>query len=544
MDTEFFFDTHGDSQATGSAATPSGHMGHPGPSSNTPHNQNQQHQHDEGNFDIGVDIGHLNMNIDMNSLNSLNSMNVPMNMNMNMNNMNIPMNMNMPMNNAHMHMPILDMPLNMNAVNPGLGMNMNMNMNGVNMLDMGMGMGMDMDLHPTSAPHEMNMGGQMPINMAGLDSSYNNHDSVGMANSHSYSNEQATPSQTPISASTSVPLFSTALVHSYSNPDHPQVPLPISANSSSVPDFGETGTNNASISKKQSPRRHAEKRRSSLQLDDVPSSSSLLSSSASAAAIASANQQKRTRASGEILDYLVAEFSKNSNPTTQMRKEISSRTGMPERSVRIWFQNRRAKARKLEKLNQSAGAGNSSGNANTNFNANTNGNEINADAMINSSNPSTPHNIMNNVNNPISSSGSMMGNMSTNANSLFQQSDMKIALSRMNTAPVEINGKYYLIECKSLSVGNWQRIKSGYLKSDTLNTLTNLSPKLLGEIMSTTDLLVILSKKDQELNYFFSGVFQNEKVLFRIFYPILNILKCSLLNQTQHIFFFMIRRTP
>lgn len=188
-------------------------------------------------------------------------------------------------------------------------------------------------------------------------------------------------------------------------------------------------------------------------------------------------QGKRTRASGEILTYLINEFNKNSNPTTQMRKAIASKTGMPERSVRIWFQNRRAKARKMEKLQQTY----------------TNG-HIN------------DHNTSNEMHN---------------------------LLSKIDTLPIEINEKYSFINSRCISVGTWQRIRTGNVNLDYLNEMVNLSPKIIYSLMESTDLLVMLSKKDQEINYFFSGVFQNDKVLFRIFYPIVSIVKSSILNQSQ-----------
>lgn len=59
--------------------------------------------------------------------------------------------------------------------------------------------------------------------------------------------------------------------------------------------------------------------------------------------------QKRSRPSGEHLDYLMLEFRKNPNPLLDIRREIADRTGLPEKLVRIWFQNRRAKTRKKEK---------------------------------------------------------------------------------------------------------------------------------------------------------------------------------------------------
>lgn len=214
------------------------------------------------------------------------------------------------------------------------------------------------------------------------------------------------------------------------------------------------------------------------------SSSRRKSFNASAGGVDDGGQGKRTRASGEILNYLIAEFNRNSNPTTAMRKSIAAKTGMPERSVRIWFQNRRAKARKLEKLQKGPSS----------------------DARRSDEGDSGDH-----------SSATPLGSM----------------LSRMDTLPVDINEKYSFIQCRCVSVGSWQRIRTGSTNGEYLKDMVNLSPKIIYRLMETTDLLVVLSKKDQEINYFFSGVFQNDKVLFRIFFPIVSIVKSSILNQSQ-----------
>lgn len=221
----------------------------------------------------------------------------------------------------------------------------------------------------------------------------------------------------------------------------------------------------------------------------------------------SATLPKRTRASGEILRFLTDQFNMNSNPSSAQRKEIAEKTGMPERSVRIWFQNRRAKARKqgkLEKKDDSNAIGTISNDQHNNNNNNSNitNNHNGSNQNVNKTTPSS-------ISNP------------SRTNSPFNLSA---------SHPIEVNNKYYIMECKNLSIGNWQRIKAGYI---TNTYLPNLSPQSIIQLMSTTDLVVILSKKDAELNYFFSGVFQNEKVLFRIFYPVRNIIKCSLLNQTD-----------
>jgi regulatory protein PHO2 len=192
---------------------------------------------------------------------------------------------------------------------------------------------------------------------------------------------------------------------------------------------------------------------------------------------------KRTRASGEVLDYLLSEFERNHNPSPEQRKEMSERTGMNEKAVRIWFQNRRAKVRKFEKISKSSSSSRS--------------NSLNTGLT----NPNLNF---------------------TNLNSLNKAN---------SDIPIDINEFYGFIDCSSLSVGSWQRIKSGHHDSHSLqNNLIKLSPFSLNSVMNKVDLLVILSKKNAEINYFFSAIANNSKILFRIFYPMSSILTCSLLD--------------
>lgn len=198
---------------------------------------------------------------------------------------------------------------------------------------------------------------------------------------------------------------------------------------------------------------------------------------------------KRARASGEVLDYLLQEFEHNHNPSPEQRKEISDRTSMSEKAVRIWFQNRRAKLRKLERMGRNSTGGNG-GHGGTSSIHSSRSNSI----SIHDSRP----------------------------NSL---------LYNFNSIPIEINEKYCLVDCLSLSVGSWQRIKTGFHDENVLKlSLSNLSPFTLNTVMSNVDLLVILSKKNLELNYFFLAILNNCKILFRIFYPILSIITCLLLD--------------
>lgn len=197
---------------------------------------------------------------------------------------------------------------------------------------------------------------------------------------------------------------------------------------------------------------------------------------------------KRTRASGEVLDLLLLEFERNQNPSPEQRKDISDKTGMAEKAVRIWFQNRRAKLRKFERLN-------------------------------------SEHKERNTYNN------SSIHSSRSNSLSLVSPTTSNNYLSQPSNIPIEVNEKYCFIDCSSLSVGLWQRIKLGYHDELALkNNLVNLSPFTLNSTMNNVDLLVILSKRNSEINYFFSAISNNSKILFRIFYPISSIVTCSLLD--------------
>lgn len=55
------------------------------------------------------------------------------------------------------------------------------------------------------------------------------------------------------------------------------------------------------------------------------------------------SDQRRTRASREQVRILEEAFNVNTQPNAKTRETLSKRLGMTERSVQIWFQNRRAK---------------------------------------------------------------------------------------------------------------------------------------------------------------------------------------------------------
>ncbi|KAJ5090252.1 hypothetical protein N7532_008936 [Penicillium argentinense] len=66
---------------------------------------------------------------------------------------------------------------------------------------------------------------------------------------------------------------------------------------------------------------------------------------------------KRQRATQDQLVTLEVEFNKNPTPTAATRERIASDINMTERSVQIWFQNRRAKIKMLAKKSIETGEG-------------------------------------------------------------------------------------------------------------------------------------------------------------------------------------------
>ena len=193
---------------------------------------------------------------------------------------------------------------------------------------------------------------------------------------------------------------------------------------------------------------------------------------------------KRTRALGDVLEYLLREFARNQKPPPDHRKSIAAHTGMLEKAVRIWFQNRRAKLRKVEKMKGT----------------DTNGN-------------------------------SQSGSINTNTTSGTAAHLTPALLAVHSESSVDINGKYSLIDCLLLSVGLWQRVKTGSFDIDLMKQLfVNLLPHVVNLMMGDGDLLVILLRKNYEVNYFFLAITNNSKILFRIFYPVSLVVQCLVLN--------------
>jgi hypothetical protein len=64
--------------------------------------------------------------------------------------------------------------------------------------------------------------------------------------------------------------------------------------------------------------------------------------------------RKRSRATPEQLAILEATFEKNTSPNSKLREALAERVHMSERSIQIWFQNRRAKVKNTQKRHQQA----------------------------------------------------------------------------------------------------------------------------------------------------------------------------------------------
>lgn len=69
--------------------------------------------------------------------------------------------------------------------------------------------------------------------------------------------------------------------------------------------------------------------------------------------MSSSSSKKRTRASPEQLAILEETFQNNTSPNSKMRELLGEKLGMNERSIQIWFQNRRAKVKLMQKRAQS-----------------------------------------------------------------------------------------------------------------------------------------------------------------------------------------------
>ena len=228
------------------------------------------------------------------------------------------------------------------------------------------------------------------------------------------------------------------------------------------------------------------------------------------------NGKSRSRIPREVLDVFLQEFKKNISPSSEDRKRIAAQCNIEEKKVRIWFQNKRAKLKKIQ---------NKMNNENMSNQTYAYNNQ-----MMNSQEYQQPNDYINKENNYMDQAQYMMDD----------EFDMD---NIFDNVPWGLNKNYHFIDSSSVSVGGWKRVKNGHLpeeeykESGQINSksmelvenLSNLSPKSIDSIMGdSTDLLLIISKKNNEINYFFSAIADEKKILFRVFFPIYSVVNCSI----------------
>ena len=218
-------------------------------------------------------------------------------------------------------------------------------------------------------------------------------------------------------------------------------------------------------------------------------------------------RSKRHRVQPEALKQLKILYKSTTHPSIQERKELSQRINMSERSVTVWFQNRRANQKKKKiiaderrrKRRTHSRSGNRSSDSEE-FDSNDEESENDEDG---------------------------------NSNSLSDESEEdREKLDLFDKIPLDINMNYNFIDIGLISVGSWNRRKSGAMSPDgqrRVQQMRNLSPSSIYSILNDeTDMIVLISKKNQEINYFFCVQSETGKILFRMFYPIRIVANCTL----------------
>ncbi|KAF1806217.1 hypothetical protein FB192DRAFT_1003673 [Mucor lusitanicus] len=87
----------------------------------------------------------------------------------------------------------------------------------------------------------------------------------------------------------------------------------------------------------------------SLPLPPPPPPHSVIPNDKESSAESTSTPRKRTRATPEQLAVLEKTFNVNPSPNNRVREQLSRELGMSERSIQIWFQNRRAKVKNVAK---------------------------------------------------------------------------------------------------------------------------------------------------------------------------------------------------
>lgn len=155
--------------------------------------------------------------------------------------------------------------------------------------------------------------------------------------------------------------------------------------------------------------------------------------------------QKRQRATPKQLSVLRSEFMINSTPNAKIREEIGRKIDMTERSVQIWFQNKRAKAKQFARKSASRPG----------FTLNTTGNSM-PQAYL------SPVGVNTFYAPPLMSPmASPLGQppFSATAASFLTASNNAAALAQMGLG-MGLNNSI-ILSCTGITIGGWRRVASG-----------------------------------------------------------------------------------
>lgn len=257
---------------------------------------------------------------------------------------------------------------------------------------------------------------------------------------------------------------------------------------------------------------------------------------------------KRSKVTRESLQILNLEFEKCQNPHPEIRKGIAAETGLSERTVRIWFQNKRAKTRKQERDRKQQHYLNPSFKifhtqnvpvVDVNFTSN---NTSNVNLLPASQTNAMPFPNMTNSSNHLPSPNVVKDKKTqklvTKKQCISSTPKSKIPTIDMGKCiPLYINSQFDYIDSSCIIIDKWQRVKSEQsINLQFIPELLTLSPQDINKLMvQSLDLVIIISKKSNVINYFFSTISNKKKVIFRIYYPLSSISSFNISNSITNI---------
>ncbi|KAH9241200.1 hypothetical protein K456DRAFT_596146 [Colletotrichum gloeosporioides 23] len=186
--------------------------------------------------------------------------------------------------------------------------------------------------------------------------------------------------------------------------------------------------------------------------------------------------QKRQRATQDQLTTLELEFNKNPTPTATVRERIAEEINMTERSVQIWFQNRRAKIKLLAKKSLETGE------------------DID----------SIPESMRAYLAMQAMESGKGLGGPFLGRTGLLPYGHNSMLLGGDQSGQGKVSSVIHHLTCRSLSIGKWTRVGQ-----------------------NTMDLIIFYSPDKCTMTYYIN----NEQAGYKIEYPFAYIKNIFLENQ-------------